>query len=99
MRQKVADQVPLVPLFSQHPHACELAEIGRVLDACPELEQLVEGDLLRGGVAATKGRPGLTAQQVLRATVLKQMKGYSYDELAFHLSDSQSYRAFCRFEL
>jgi IS5 family transposase len=99
MRRNVLDQVPLVPLFTRHPHALELAEIGRLIDACPELEQLVEQDLLRGGAAATKGRPGLTAQQVLRSVVLKQMKGYSYEELAFHLSDSQSYRAFCRFQL
>jgi IS5 family transposase len=27
------------------------------------------------------------------------MRGYSYEELAFHLSDSQAYRAFCRFEV
>jgi IS5 family transposase len=99
MRRNVPDQVPLVPLFGAHPHAHELEEIARILDARPELEQLVEADLLRGGVAATKGRPGLTAQQVLRSVVLKQMKGYTYEELAFHLSDSQSYRAFCRFEL
>jgi len=99
MRRQIVDQIPLVPMFSRHRHARELAEIVRVLDACPELEQLVERDLLRGGVAATKGRRGLTARQVLRAVVLKQMKGYTYEELAFHLSDSQSYRAFCRFEL
>jgi IS5 family transposase len=99
MRENVRHQVPLVPLFCPHPHARELAEISHILDACPELESLVQSDLLRGGVAATKGRPGLTAQQILRAVVLKQMRGYSYEELAFHLSDSQSYRAFCRFEL
>src|SRR5262245_13486071 len=99
MREKVHGQFALVPLFCAHEHARELAEINRILDECTELERLVQRDLLRGGVAAHRGRPGLTAQQVLRAVVLKQMKGYSYEELAFHLSDSQSYRAFCRFEI
>jgi len=98
MRENVHGQFPLVPQFCVHEHARELAEIDAILDECPELERLVDRDLLRGGgVAADRGRPGLTAQQVLRAVVLKQMKGYSYEELAFHLTDSQSYRAFCRF--
>src|SRR5262249_26210242 len=97
MRENVHGQFPLVPQFCAHEHARELAEIDAILDECPELERLVERDLLRGGVAVDRRRPGLTAQQVLRAVVLKQMKGYSYEELAFHLTDSQSYRAFCRF--
>jgi len=96
MRQRVRGQEPLVPVFVEHVHAEELAAIGRVLDACPELERLVQHDLLRGGVAANRGRPGMTAAQVLRIVVLKQMRALSYDALAFHLSDSQSYRAFCR---
>ncbi len=32
---------------------------------------------------------------MLRALVIKQANGFSYEELAFHLADSQSYRAFC----
>jgi transposase, IS5 family len=99
MRRNVHGQLPLVPQFSEHEHARELAEVGRVLDECPQLDRLVERDLLRGGISADRGRRGLTAQQVLRAAVLKQMRGYSYEELAFHLSDSQAYRAFCRFEV
>jgi transposase, IS5 family len=39
----------------------------------------------------------MTAEQVLRACVIKQMNSFSYEELAFHLADSSSYRAFCRF--
>jgi IS5 family transposase len=99
MREKIHGQQPLVPRFIAHEHAHELSEISRTLDELGEIETLVERDLLRGGVAIDKGRPGLTAEQVLRVVVLKQMKGYSYEELAFHLSDSQSFRAFCRFGL
>src|SRR5206468_4751002 len=34
-------------------------------------------------------------EQVLRALVIKQSNGFSYEDLSFHLVDSQSYRAFC----
>jgi hypothetical protein len=37
----------------------------------------------------------MSGEQVLRALVVKQANGFSYEELAFRLADSQSYRAFC----
>jgi IS5 family transposase len=39
---------------------------------------------------------GVAAEQVLRAGVLKQLCGFSYEELAFHLADSSSYQTFGR---
>jgi hypothetical protein len=39
---------------------------------------------------------GLSADQILRILLVKQMNGYSYRTLAFHLADSHSYRTFCR---
>jgi IS5 family transposase len=71
-----------------------------VLDAIPEAAELVGADLARRGdkqIDMSKGREGMTAEQVLRAFVVKQMNGYSYEELAFHLADSSTYRSFCRF--
>lgn len=71
-----------------------------VLDALPEAAELVGADLARRGdkqIDISKGREGMTAEQVLRAFVVKQMNGYSYEELAFHLADSNTYRSFCRF--
>jgi IS5 family transposase len=38
----------------------------------------------------------MSAEQVLRAAIVKQMFGYSYELLPFHLMDSISLRAFCR---
>ena len=38
----------------------------------------------------------MSAEQVLRAAIIKQMEEYSYEELAFHLLDSACYRRFCR---
>src|SRR5260370_18323993 len=36
------------------------------------------------------------AEQVVGAALVKQMFGFSYEELAFHLSDSLALRGFCR---
>ena len=56
---------------------------------------LVAEDLRRDGVKAT-GRQGLPAEAVLRCALLKQYRQLSYEELAFHLEDSASFRAFAR---
>jgi hypothetical protein len=45
-------------------------------------------------LAKASGRKGLTADSILRAAVLKQMMGLSYEELSFYLVDSISYRSF-----
>ena len=77
--------------------------VGRAAQARP-VTALADAGIRAGSCSAPVKLGALrhvlvTAQQVLRSVVLKQMRGYSYEELAFHLSDSQSYRAFCRFEL
>jgi transposase, IS5 family len=96
MRVSRSDQLPLVPQFGGHEHMCELDAMSSLLDAHPQAADWVLADLLSGGIRPDKGREGLSGEQVLRAALLKQLNGYSYDELAFHLADSLSYRAFCR---
>ena len=49
-------------------------------------------DTVRSG----QGARGLSAEQVLRAAILKNWHQLSYTKLAFHLSDSQSFRRFAR---
>ena len=39
---------------------------------------------------------GMSAEQVLRALLVKQLNQFTYRELAFHLADSRSYRTFCQ---
>lgn len=99
MRRMVHEQLHLVPVSIAHAHASELEQMSAVLDAMPEVVKWVRDDLIRRTakrIDPNKGREGLTAEQVLRALVVKQMNGFSYEELAFHLADSSSYRAFCR---
>jgi IS5 family transposase len=38
----------------------------------------------------------MSAEQVLRCALIKQMHQFSYQKLAFYLADSQSFQAFCR---
>ena len=79
-------------------HAQELQAMSRVLDDNPKIAELVLQDLVAasGSAQATRGAGGLSAEQVLRILIVKQMNGFSYRALAFHLADSRSYRTFCR---
>jgi IS5 family transposase len=58
----------------------------------------VASDLRRHGLRETRRR-GLPAETVLRCALLKQQRQLSYEELAFHLEDSASFRAFARLPL
>lgn len=96
MRSSVVEQLPLVSQIAGHHHAEELRVMSQVLDVHPKAAEQVLADLIVGGIDPDKGREGLSGEQVLRMAIIKQMNGYSYEELAFHLADSMSYRAFCR---
>lgn len=90
-------QTKLTAPRSAHLRAKELADIDQLLEDTPTLAALVAADLPHGdGVSADTGRPGMTGEQVLRAAIIRTMEGFTYDELEFHLSDSQTYRWFCR---
>lgn len=84
--------VPMLP----HEHARELEGIDAILVAHPRIAELIWKDL-HGDRTGSKGRPGVSAEQVLRAAIIKQMNGFSYEVLAFHLADSRSYMRFCGF--
>lgn len=96
MRQVYHAQLPLA-CRSNHPRSAELTEMSRLLDANRVALKAVQADLLRIRKAdAKRGRKGMSAEQVVRAAIVKQMLGLSYDELAFQLSDSLQLRGFCR---
>ena len=98
MREARKTQHSLRETWLDLDHAKELEAMSRVLDDNPTVAELVLQDLRRATHSATAphGAGGLSADQVLRILVVKQMNGFSYRELAFHLADSRSYRTFCR---
>ena len=98
MRQERTIQATIFEVFAQHEIGCELKAMSQWLDGQRQLTSLVAGDLRRQGVRET-GRRGLPAESVLRCALLKQQRQLSYEELAFHLEDSASFRAFARLPL
>lgn len=96
MRKTVEHQLPIVLTKVDHVHAVELARMGELLDELPDAARLVTKDLV-GKRSRRTGRRGLSGAQVLRCLVVKLLTGCSYRQLAFHLEDSISYRAFCLF--
>jgi len=96
MRKKNQKQMPLMIIGVDHPHAVELEGINQILDANPIINEWVLQDLIRNVAHPDTGAEGMTAEQVIRAAIIKQMEGYSYEDLAFHLLDSVCYRSFCR---
>jgi len=94
MRQLFREQLPLTDPVVKHRHAQELDGVDRILRDNPDMAELVLQDL-QAGVLVGEGREGMTAEQVLRAAVLKQINTFTYEELSFHVADSWTYRAFC----
>jgi IS5 family transposase len=96
MRRTQPEQLPLVPAFHAHVRSRELEAMSQILDAHPAVTQWVLDDLVGSQVSVRHGREGMSGEQVLRVMLVKQLGEFSYDELAFLLADSASYRAFCR---
>ncbi|MCL7488850.1 MAG: ISNCY family transposase [Desulfobulbaceae bacterium] len=94
MRKTRNQQLPLAEATADHPKAKELFKISEILDQNNSIYDLALQDL---GVSDNEvGANGMTAEQVIRAAIIKQAEGYSYRELAFHLADSRIYGQFCR---
>ena len=98
MRQKFTRQMSLFSPMARNSIVKELEQVSKILDANPHVLQLVYEDLVRTSRPDT-GRQGLTAEQVLRSAVLKQYRELTYEELAFHLEDSDAFRTFSRLEM
>jgi transposase, IS5 family len=98
MRQERIIQATIFEVFAEHEIGRELKAISQWLDGHRGLLGLAASDLRRHGIQET-GRHGLPAEAVVRCALLKQYRQLSYEELAFHLEDSASFRAFARLPL
>ena len=93
----ISPQLPLTAPWIGHDHATELAAMSVLLDEQAALSHAIQQDLAAGCAKNPRtGRPGLSGEQTLRILVVRQLTGWTYAELAFHLADSATYRAFCR---
>lgn len=96
MRKTYHEQQPLMQAFLDHEHARELGAMSAVLDEIPDFLEGIRRNLVETR-RDDRGRRGMTAEQTLRSAMVKQLNGFSYAELEFHLADSRTYRRFCRF--
>jgi IS5 family transposase len=97
MREKHQKQMPLIDPPTGHPREKELEAISIVLDSTPTICEHVLQDLNKGKILKSRtGARGMTAEQVLRAAVVMRLFNFTYEDLAFHISDSRALRRFCR---
>jgi len=74
----------------------ELEKIDEILNQNLTIYEKAIQDLGRVKKEKDVGAAGMSAEQVVRAALLKQMEGLSYDKLAFHLADSRAFSRFCK---
>jgi IS5 family transposase len=95
MKEKNTPQISLFEFYSDHEMGQQLKSISNRLDLHPGILDLADNDL-RCEQKQSTGRKGLSVDSIVRAALLKQMMGLSYEELSFYLSDSISYSSFAR---
>lgn len=98
MRKKRNQQRTIFEVLGKNPGPKELEQMSLILDANPEFLDLAFADLTKGRRTDT-GRDGMTAEQVLRCAILKQLRELTYDDLEYYLADSLSFRAFVKFRM
>lgn len=97
MREKWQKQMPLMAHITNHPQNQELEAISAIIDAKPIICERILQDLNKGKEPVRgSGANGMSAEQVLRCAIVKILFSFTYEQLAFHIVDSQSIRWFCR---
>ncbi len=95
MRTKRSHQMSIYEVFSEHEIGQELKAISDWLDRHVEVLDWVLADIQRESLKPT-GRSGMSIESILRCGILKQHRQWTYEELAFHVSDSTTAAAFVR---
>ena len=97
MREKQQKQMPLLEPRSDHPQARELEAISNIIDNTHTICDYILQDLNRGKIIKRRtGARGMSADQVLRTAIVMRLFEFTYEELAFHISDSRCLQRFCR---
>jgi IS5 family transposase len=97
MREKYQKQMPLMSHILDHPQSKELEVISDIIDTNSSICGHILQDLNKNkSLGHRSGAKGMSADQVLRCTIAKTLFAFTYEELAFHIVDSQSLRWFCR---
>lgn len=92
MRDLIKPQLDLFYQWPNHKLGRELKKISEILDRHPEFAEYVYNDLSSG--KSTTGNLGMSADQVLRAGIIKNILKLTYEKLSFNTSDSMATRSF-----
>lgn len=95
MRETRIAQTSIFENYAQHDIAVQLKKLSDFLDHQQDILDVIARDLI-DPTRTPVGRTGLTVDTIFRCLILKQRLGISYEQLAFHLSDSMSYRTFAK---
>lgn len=95
MRAKRTHQMSIYEAFSKHEISQELKSVSDWLDAHIDVLDWVSTDIQRKSLKPT-GRNGMSVESILRCGILKQHRQWTYEELAFQVSDSATAAAFVR---
>jgi transposase, IS5 family len=90
MRITMNRQLFLAPARIATDFGAELMEVDKILSNLPEYPAVLSAicSELSDGVAASHGREGLTAEQVVKLSILKRRQALSYRELSNSTCDS-----------
>jgi IS5 family transposase len=84
------------PDWSRNP---EFGLVDSILEEYPELILLLKNDITRGLRSSNFGRKDTpTVEQIVRAAIFKEIKGYDYRELEYAQSDSRICAAFLKLD-
>ena len=95
MRQKALSQLPLTYQVSDNNRTKLLMKISSFLSDNPTLADGIQQALTQGKI--NTGARGITAEQIMRISILRSLEEFTYDDLVFHLNENMTYRAFCFF--
>ena len=95
MRAKRTRQMSIYEVFSKHEIGQELKAISDWLDLHVDVLDWVFADIQREQLKPT-GRNEMSIESILRCGILKQHGQWTYEELAFQISDSATAVAFVR---
>lgn len=97
MRQKHNPQNSIFEIYGEHETGQQLKLMSQILDSNPIILDIAAKCLIDDNKKEI-GRNGLTVESIVRAALLKQMMGLTYEELSFYLQDSTSYNSFARIQ-
>jgi IS5 family transposase len=95
MRKTRELQSTIFDIFPNHAFGIEYQAISQLLDQHPRFLLWVAKDL---GIPSSQptGRPGLSAETILRACIVMKQHQMTFQDLAIQICDSATFRAFCR---